>query len=351
MSRNSQSNSFLRNTAFLASMAALTGCLFAGAARAADVTLRIEHLMAPIAPLQKKVLEPWCRQLADDSRGRIACEIYPAMQLGGTPAQLADLTKNGVIDIAWTVPGYTAGRFPVLEAMELPFVVKDAVSGSRAAWEFYRAHAQKELDAYKVLAISMDGGMALHTSSKKIASPDDIKGLKLRASGRMMAKTLSALGANTVAMPTPQITDAVSKGVIDGLLGAWELIIPFKLDEVTKYHVDPPAGAPFPASAVVMLIMNKEKYNSMPDDLKAVLDRNSGEFLVNMFGKVWEEATFEGRAKVKASGGEIVSFSARDMETMKAATKSVEDEWIREMTEKGHDGKALAAAARAFGAK
>jgi TRAP-type C4-dicarboxylate transport system substrate-binding protein len=293
------------------------------------------------------VLEPWCQALAKDSGGRISCKIFPAMTIGGTPAQLVDTVKNGVADVIWTAPGYTTGRFPVMEAMELPFVIRDSVSGSRAAWAFYQRHAQAEFSAYKVLSVSMDGGMAVHAS--KPLKTDVLAGLKLRASGRMMAKTLSALGAIPVAMPPPQITESVAKGVIDGALSAWEQVVPFKLDEVTRYHVEPAAGQPFPASAVVMLLMNKARYDALPADLKAVVDRWSGAALVDLFGQVWSEETEAGRKRVAETGHVVQRWSERDVAAMLKATAPVEAEWVQQMDAKGLHGKELAAAAHQFG--
>ena len=116
-------------------------------ALAQDVTLKVAHFLPAGVPAQQRVLQPWCEDVKKDSNGRIACQFYPAMQLGGTPAQLVDQVKNGVADIVWTAPGYSTGRFPAIEAFELPFLVSDATSGSRAVWKFYQQYAQKEFAA------------------------------------------------------------------------------------------------------------------------------------------------------------------------------------------------------------
>lgn len=129
----------------------------APSAHAQQVTLKVAHFLPPVAPAQQQVLQPWCDTLAQESGGRIACQIYPAMQLGGTPSQLVDQVRNRVADVVWTAPGYSAGRFPAIEALELPFVVSDGQSGSRAAWTYYQTYAQKEFAPYKVLAVHVDG--------------------------------------------------------------------------------------------------------------------------------------------------------------------------------------------------
>lgn len=321
-------------------------------ATAADgVSLKITHFLPPGAPAQKQVLEPWCKTLGEQSGGRITCQFYPAMQLGGTPAQLVDLAKNGVADIVWTAPGYSAGRFPIIETMELPFVVRDGLSGSRAAWDFYQRHAVEEFAAYKVLAVHVDGGVAFHTAGKPVTGLDSLKGQKLRASTRMVSKMLAALGAVPVNMPPAQVTEAISKGVVDGAMGAWEVVTPTKLQEVTKFHTQPPSGQPFYSTTVLALLMNKERYQSLPADLKAVIDRNSGPTLVESFGQVWDHVTADTRALVAGEGGTIQNQNPADYEAMRAAAAPVEAEWRQDIAKRGIDGAALAADARALAAR
>jgi len=313
---------------------------------AQEVTLKVAHFLPPAAPAQQKVLQPWCETLKKESAGRIACQMYPAMQLGGTPAQLVDQVKNGVADIVWTAPGYSAGRFPAIEAFELPFMVSNATSGNRAMWKYYQQNAQSEFAAFKVLAFMTDGGQATHTGKTEIKTAADWKGLKLRTSTRLGAKTLAALGGSPVAMPPAQVTEAIAKGVVDGAMGAWEVVLPTKLDEVAKFHVQPPAGQAFPSTTVLMVLMNKQKFDALPADLKAIIDKNSGAVLSESFGKVWDEENLTAHKKVLARGNKINEFSAADMEAMKKATAGVEQEWIKQVGEKGLDGKKLAAAAR-----
>ena len=320
-------------------------------AAAETVTLKIAHFLPPSSPAQKRVIEPWCEKLGAGSGGRIKCQIYPAMQLGGTPAQLVDLVRNGVADIVWTAPGYSAGRFPVIETMELPFVVRDGLSGSRAAWDFYERHAVAEFDAYKVLAIHVDGGVAFHTAAKPVDGPDSLKGLKLRASTRMIAKTLLALGATPVTMPPAQVTEAISKGVVDGAMGAWEVVTPTKLQEVTRFHGEPPAGQPFYSATVLALLMNKARYQSLPADLQAVIDHDSGAALAGTFGLVWDAVTAETKSLIREQGGIIRPQAQADYDAMRAATRKVEEEWRKDIDGRGLDSGALVADARALAAR
>lgn len=333
-----------RSLALAAALAA--ACATALPVAAQEVTLKIAHFLPSGSPAQQKVMQPWCEEMKQASGGRIACQFYPAMQLGGTPAQLADQAKNGVADIVWTAPGYSAGRFPAIEVFELPFMAKDSASSSKAVWQFYQQHAQKEFAAYKVLAFHTDGGQAIHTASKPVMSLKDFSGLKLRTSTRVGAKTLTALGGAPVAMPPAQVTEAISKGVVDGALGAWELVFPTKLSEVTKFHLQPDTGVAYPAATVLTVLMNKARYERLPNDLKAILDKTAGESLVARFGAVFDAEAADTRKRIAAQGDKIHTLSATQVTAMKQATLAVEDEWAKQVGEKGLDGRKLISAAR-----
>lgn len=218
-------------------------CASASLAASADpVILKVAHFWPATALSQQKVLEPWCAKIAQESNNTLQCQIYPSMQLGGTPPQLIQQAIDGVTDIVWTLPGYTAGRFPSMEVMELPFLTKDAESGSRAAWEIYQKYGQKDFAGLKALAFHVHDRGQIHNNKRPITKVADFKGLKMRAPTRLTNKMIAALGATPVAMPMPQTPDAVSKGVVDGYVLPWEVVPTMKLHEMTKYHseINPP---------------------------------------------------------------------------------------------------------------
>jgi TRAP-type transport system periplasmic protein len=315
-------------------------------AAAQEVTFKIAHFLPSAAPTQQRVLQPWCDEMGKLSNGRIKCQFYPAMQLGGTPGQLVDQVKNGVADVVWTGPGYSAGRFPAIEAFELPFMVTNSTDSSKALWKYYQQYAQQEFAAYKVLAFHTDGGQAVHTANKPVVGLTGFSGMKLRTSTRVGAKTLAALGGQPVAMPPAQVTEAISKGVVDGSLGAWELVYPTKLSEVTKFHAQPAAGVAHPTATVLALLMNKAKYDGLPADLKAIVDKTTGEVMVGKFGAMFDDVAADTRKRIAAQGNKITTFSAVEVAAMKQATASVEEEWAKQVGEKGLDGKKLIASAR-----
>lgn len=315
------------------------------AAAADNVTLKIAHFLPAASNAQANVIEPWCAKLKAESAGRITCQLYPSMQLGGTPAQLADMARNGVADIVWTAPAYSAGKFPTLEVLELPFMLPyGGVKGNDLIWQFYQDHGQQDFKDYKVLAMFGDGGMDVHSRPREVKTLEDFKGLKLRASSRTAARTLEALGATPVSMPPAQMTEAISKGVVDGALGAWEVVPSTKLEEVTRYHSAIEEGTPAIGYTVLTMLMNKRKYDQMPADLKEILDRNSGDALVRDFGVAWDEATRKAKAMVKPE--EIIAIAPADYDAMRAATEQVGAEWVVDYNKRGSNGEALLDAAR-----
>jgi TRAP-type C4-dicarboxylate transport system substrate-binding protein len=331
------------------------GLLVAGVALAAvqpalaqEVTFKIAHFLPAVASTQKVVLQPWCDEMAQLSNGRIKCQFYPSMQLGGTPAQLADQVKNGVADIVWTAPGYSSGRFPKTEALELPGVLPlGGLAGGRVIWEFYGQQLKDEYKDYKVLAMHGDGGMNIHTAAKPLASAEDFKGIKLRTPNRPIAKTLAALGATPVAMPPAQVTEAIAKGVVDGASAVWEVMLPTKLDEVTKYHFETPADRPVMGATVLAVLMNKQKYEALPADLKAIIDKTSGLPLVERYGRAWDEASVTARNKVKSAAGHTLTVvSGANYDAILKQLAVVEKEWLADTKAKNINGEALIAAAR-----
>ena len=322
------------------------GLALAGTALAQEVTLKVHHFWPPGAMPPSTLLGPWCEKIAKDSNNKMKCQIYPAMQLGGTPPQLIDQARDGIADIVWTLPGYTAGRFPLMEVFELPFMNNSAESGSRAAWDYYSAVGNKEFPGIKALAINVHDEGYVHTREKQIKTMADFKGLKVRAPTRQTNKLLGLLGASPVAMPLPALPDALSKGVIDGFLLPWEVIPSVKAHEMVKYHseTDPASRALY--TALFILAMNQKRYDSLPADLKKVIDDNSGAALSQHFGKTWDASKPKGRKPAVDRGNTFYTIPSSELVNWERATAGIYDEWVKDVTAKGSDGKALLQNAR-----
>lgn len=323
----------------LAALAA--GLAFATASQAEEVTLRIHHFLPAGAPIQAKVLEPWCQKVTKESANQIKCKIFPSMQLGGSAPQLYDQAKDGVVDMIWTIPGYTPGRFLVTELFELPFMMNTPEATSRALWEFQTKHNAAEYKEVKPLAFHMNGPGNFYTRSKPIQSLADFKGLKMRGATRQTTRMLSALGATPVGMALPAVPEALSKGVIDGALTPYEVVQSTRMHELTKFTTesDPKFNAVY--AQVFVLAMNKAKYDAMSPELKEVIDANSGADLSAWIGKMIHEADAPGRKLVQQANNTIHTLPVSELQNWKKATDQLDEELVAEINKRGLNGAAL----------
>ena len=321
--------------------AALTAALASSVALAQEVTLKIHHFLPPKGTIQAQVFEPWCEKIGKESNGRLKCQIYPSMQLGGSPPQLFDQARDGVADIIWTIPTYQAGRFNKSEVFELPFMAKSAESGSPALWEYIQKNSADEFRGVKLLAAHVHDGSLLHFTNKRVTTLEDLKGLKVRAPTRIATKFLSAIGATPIQMPVPQVTESLSKNVIDGAMVPWEVAPALKLQEVTKYHLDTASGFAKTSNSIFVIAMNPAKYESLPADLKAIIDANSGIEFSKHIGKVFDGTTAPAIKLAREANGVFDTLSAAEYARWQKACEPVVTEWIGEVAAKGGNGQAL----------
>ncbi|THD85772.1 TRAP transporter substrate-binding protein [Aliigemmobacter aestuarii] len=330
----------------LACASALATVVSMGAAAAQDVVLKLHQFLPAQAPVPALVLVPWMEKITAESGGRITFEHYPAMQLGGKPPELIDQVTDGVADIVWTLPGYTPGRFPRTEVIELPFLINDAESASRALYTLGEKHMfATEYADVKVLGMWTHGPGVIH-SKTPIAAPADLAGVKLRAPTRVTNMMVTNLGATAVGMPVPAVPESLSKGVIDATIIPWEVTGALKSSELVKNHTEF-AGKALYTSAFIMA-MNKAVYDGLPDDLKAVIDANTGVEFSAMAGKLSQSADDGARQMAVDMDNNIIALTAEQSAEWEAAAKPTYDTWLKEMSDQGIDGQALLDEARAL---
>jgi TRAP-type C4-dicarboxylate transport system substrate-binding protein len=312
--------------------------------------LKLHHFLPPISNGHAKMLAPWAKMVEQDSGGRIKIDIYPSMQLGGAPPQLYDQVRDGVVDIVWTLPGSTPGRFPSTEVFELPFIAaRRGIVNARASQEFADANLGKETAEVKLLSYwSHDHGL-IH-ATKQVRTMEDLKGLKLRSPTRLAGEALKALGAGAIGMPVPQVPESLAQKVIDGCVVPWEVVPAIKVHELVKFHTEIP-GSPTLYTASFFLAMNKAKYDGLPADLKQAIDKNSGMKFAELAGNMWDDAGALVLDMGKKRGNAITSISAEEKARWIKATEPVTEAWIKQVKEKNLDGGKLIEQARALVAK
>ncbi len=333
----------LRRNLLKSAVAAIAFGAMTTGALAAEVTLRMHQFLPAQANVPKNILDVWADKIEAESDGRIEIQRFPAMQLGGKPPQLIDQAIDGVADIVWTVSGYTPGRFPRTEVFELPFTMTNAEAVSRAYWDLAEeTMMDDDFKQFKVLGLWVHGPGLIH-SKTPIESIDDLNGVKLRAPTRVTNGMFSSLGATPVGMPVPAVPEALSKGVIDATVIPWEVTGALKVTELVDNHTT--FGDDTLYTTTFIFAMNKDRWDALPDDLKAIIDANSGAEFSAFAGKQMQADDAGPHKQAMERGNNIITLSPEQVEEWKAASQPTTDAWIAEMDENGLDGTGLRARA------
>jgi TRAP-type C4-dicarboxylate transport system substrate-binding protein len=328
-------------------MGALAAPAFIRAASAQEVTLRLHHFLPAVANVHRHFLQPWAAKVAAESNNRLRIQIFPAMQLGGAPPQLYDQAKDGVVDIVWTLPGNTPGRFPSIEVIELPFVAhKRASVNARVVQELHDTRFRTEFADTQILCAWAHDAGVIH-SRREVKRLEDMAGLKLRFPTRQAGEALRALGAAPVGMPIPQVPEAMNSGVIDGAVVPWEVVPSIRLQEMVRNHTEF-SGSPTFYTASFVLAMNKAKYEGLAPELRQVIDSNSGQAAATMAARVWDVQGPQVEETVRRRGNAIVELDEAEGARWAQATRPVIDNWVRSTAERNVNGGALLEECRAL---
>jgi TRAP-type C4-dicarboxylate transport system substrate-binding protein len=300
----------------------------------------LHHFLPPRATVPSLFITPFAKRLEEETAGALKIDVFPAMQLGGTPPQLFDQAKDGVVDIVWTLPSYTPGRFPKLEALDLPFIAGLAEPTSRAAHMFYERHLKDEFAQVQVLAIHSHGPGLLHMTGDGVRRLEDVVGKRLRIPSRMLHKYVTSLGGAPVGMPVPQVPEALANRVIDGTVLPWEVTASLKIAELTRTHTGFSGNRGLYTTGFVFA-MNKARYESLPADLRAVLDRNTGLPMAAAVGRVMDDGDQPALEMARRRGNTLLTLDADETRRWKERASVIRREWIADMQGKGIDGAAL----------
>ena len=305
-----------------------------------EFTFKLHHFLPPMSMAHQKLLEPWAQKVMKESNGRIKIDVFPAMQLGGTPPQLFDQARTGVVEMSWTVGGYTPGRFPKAGAFELPFMAANAEVTSMALQEYSEQEMQDELSEVHILALHTHAPGSLHSREKEIRTAEDLNGVKVRAPNKEIAEAFTLLGASPVFMPVTQMPSALSKGVVDVAVLPFEVVKPMKIHQLAGKNTEIVGERGLYAN-FFLFSMNKDAYNKLPADLKKVIDDNSGMELAQHIGQLFDVSEKDGRDAAVAEGNSFYTLTPEETAKWKAAMQPVTDTWIADITADGADGKAL----------
>jgi TRAP-type C4-dicarboxylate transport system substrate-binding protein len=321
----------LRFAGCVCAAALLIGGATGALAQDKTIELKLSHWVPPSHPLQK-ALEEWGASVEKDSGGTIKYKVYPAQQLGKAFDHY-DMARDGIADLTYINPGYQPGRFPIIGAGELPFLMTNAKGGTQALDAWYRKYAAQEMKDVKFcLAFVHDPG-AFHSRSKKIVVPEDIKGMKIRPAHATMATFVTMLGGTNVQASAPEVRDILEKGVADAVTFPWGSVPLFGIDKVTKYHLDMPLYV-----TTFAFVFNKAKYDEMSAAQKKVIDNHCTPEWALKVAAPWADFEHAGIAKIKAEAGqEIYEPTPAQVAEWKKAAQPLEEKWAENVKKTGVD--------------
>jgi TRAP-type C4-dicarboxylate transport system substrate-binding protein len=316
--------------------AVLLGSVLVGGAQAQTIELKMSHFLPPNHTFHKWALA-WGEQLAKESNGRLKLTIYPNGQLVGPPNRQFDAARNGITDMAFVLHGVTPGRYPTTELVNMAFSWPKAGFGSattsKRLTELAPTYLAKEHEGLHVLWMAV--AMPLEVQSKApIRKLDDFKGIKIRYAGTQNRSLYESLGAVPLLIAPPESQDAMAKGIIDATSFPHEGALSLDLGAVAKNATEPGmATAPF------ALVMNPAKYNSLPADLKALIDKTSGPAAAEQYGKLWEAAEKFAREEFIKQGVQMHTLSDADVAEIKKRMAPKIEEAIAAVDKAGKPGR------------
>ena len=308
--------------------------------QAQSVRLKAHHMLPPVAPGHSMMLAPWVEKVERESGGQLEIDIYPLLHLGGQAPALTDQAYDGIVDIVWTLPGYTPGRFPRIEVFELPFLAAHPVVMNFAIQDFLENHPE-EFEGYKLISAFVHAGQLIH-SKVPIRTTAELAGLKYRIPARISAWMVESWGGTPIGTTVQKIPEMLSKGIVDAALIPYEASFALKIHDMVDYHIllDDDTWPRLNAQ-VLMVIMNLQTYDRLPLNLKAVIDANSGRNVAKWMGETWVEMEHAGERAAEASG-DFIYLPREEVELLRQKSqRQVAERWISVVANAGIDGQAL----------
>lgn len=313
----------------------------AGAASAQEYTFKLHHMLSAKAPAHTQMLEPWAKAVEENSGGRVKIELFPSMTLGGRPPELVQQARDGVVDLIWTVNGYTPGLFPRTEVMELPGVYLNDISAANLSlYDMFESDLKEEYKGLEVMWLHVHAGQGIMTVDKEVRTPADFDGLKVRIPTRTGAWVIEALGGSPLATPVPDVPGALSKKVIDATLLPWEIIPPLKLQNQINYFIEGFNNTRLGTTSF-QVSMNQARWEGLPEDIQKAFKDASGRDWWGKVGEIWRGGDDFGIKMAEDAGKNHVVLTEDETNAFLDAVSSVQGRWVDEVAAKGIDGAGL----------
>lgn len=311
---------------------------------AEDIVLKFATGFSPKHTMQTKVFEPWAEKISKMTDGKVKVTFFPGGALGKMPDHY-DLAEKGITDISYTLQDYTPGRFPLTSVFELPFMITTATQTSRAMWKVYEQFPefQKEYGKVKLLALFCHPSGGFNTVKKPVQTIGDLKGMKFRTASPHVTDALKIFGAVPVNMPVTETYTALERGVIEGTVLPWEGNFVFKLAELLKYGTETEFY-----TMSMMVVMNERKWNSLPEDVKRVIDETTGMVMSEEAGKVFDDTNVPMKNLCIKKGMQVLQLPLEEKKKLEALSMPIRSQWVMDMQSKGFPAQKILDAAIGF---
>lgn len=305
------------------------------AAQAQDATLRFAHWLPEQHALPATGFKEWTESIHEASGGTIRFQMYPAQQLGSAEDHY-DMAASGIADVTWVNPGYTAGRFPVSDLLQLPFIVSDTLNGAAAATEWYKQYAEQEMPEVVMCLIHGHYPGTLH-AKEEIRHPSQVRGMTIRPANSSIAQLVSVLGGASVQVSAPETREALARGTADAITFPSGSTILFGIDDITRYHIEYPMYSSWQA-----ILINRNTYERLSDEQQGVIDDHcTGEWATRVT-RGWEEMEREGHEHFRSSPEHtMIELTDEELEAWREAAAPLRDAWAERVQNAGHDPESL----------
>ena len=327
---------FKRKAIIGAAVSAVMALGAMGSAAQAKTTLKLSHYLPSVHGIHTDFIGPWAKQVSECTGGEVQFEIFPAGTQLGNVARQQDQVRAGVVDIAHGLHGIPRGRFPATSLIDMPFLTDDAGAATYALWQLYKdGTLANEYKGFKVLALHAHNGGLLHTRGKKVATMEDMKGLRIRTPSPAVSDMLSTLGATPQGLPPGEVYENLQRGVLDGTVFPWDPVKSFGLNEVLDYHLD--LGI---YTVSFFFLMNEKSYNRLSPEAQACIDKFSGDALVPKFDAWWDAWDKPGRDEAIEAGHEITKPSDEERKRWHEVLQPMMDAYVQKVKDEGVDNAA-----------
>ncbi len=313
--------------------APVTAQLSAATNTEAEVTLRVHHFLGEDSLTQQSLLQPWAKRVETASEGRIKVEITSDMLLGGKAWDLVDQAKDGTADIIWTAAAYTPGRFPKTSVFSLPIVHQgNPVATNLAIHELLDKELSSDFQELHPLLIHVHAGHVFHMVDNEVTSLTDLQGLTIRPPG---SKGIARWSVEQLdALPTkqrhPKLASALRKKRLDGVLLSFRLADSMGVVEEVQSHILFGEGGSF-GTSIYMMLMNLERYDSLPEDLKQIINQESGLALAKKMGHIWQKGSEEALENARKQGNAIHILSKSEREEAYSKQLGIHRLWVEKV--------------------